>query len=210
MPSPAGARLRIRPPRSCYTCPVFHGTDLRNERKAGLYGGRDGGAHRRLRAGLDGQAGRGRAGDRGSAPRHRAILRRPERGDPRAVHGSGERTEPRQARAREGAASGAGHRGYAGHRQARPAVAQRGLPAHAPRQRRALRRRRSARGERSHRRHHGAGGPAGARGRSRGARRRRWRRPKRAERGSATPTARRRSGRPWWPTPTASPATSLR
>ena len=62
------------------------------------------------------------------------------------------------------AASRQGHRGDAGDRQARPAVAQRRLPADAARQRRAVRRGRPAGGQRPDRRDHGAGGAAGARG----------------------------------------------
>ena len=132
-------------------------------------------AHRRLRAGLDGTAGRERSRDRGAAPGDRGPCRADGRRGDRAVHRSGERAQPGPAGTGEGAASGQGHRGDAGDRQARPAVAQCRLPADPARQRRALRGRGPARGERPHRRHHGAGGPAGARGDLAAHARRRWR-----------------------------------
>ena len=140
-----------------------------------------------------------------------------ERDPDRPLHRGRERPQPGPAGARQGAAPRQGHRGDAGDRQARPAVAQRRLPADAAGQRREVRRGRPAGGERPHRRDHGAGGAAGARGDLAGAPRRRWRWPGAAGCGSATPTARRRSGglaravrrsgRPLRATPTGMPRT---
>ena len=70
----------------------------------------------------------------------------------RPLHRGGERAQPGPAGARQGAAPRQGHRRDAGHRQARPAVAQRRLPADAPGQRGAVRRRGPAGGERPDRR----------------------------------------------------------
>ena len=81
---------------------------------------------------------------------------------------------PDRPELRQGAAPRQGHRGDAGDRQARPAVAQRRLPADAAGQRRAVRRRRPAGGERPHRRDHGAGRASRSGRRSPGAPRRRW------------------------------------
>ena len=127
---------------------------------------------------------------------------------------------PDRPELRQGAAPRQGHRGDAGDRQARPAVAQRRLPADAARQRREVRRGRPAGGERPDRRDHGAGGAGRSARRSRGAPRRRWRWPGAAVCGSATPTARRRSGglaravrrsgRPLRATPTGMRRTSRR
>ena len=135
----------------------------------------------------------------------------------RPLHRGGERAQPGPAGARQGAAPRQGHRRDAGDRQARPAVAQRRLPADAPGQRREVRRGRPAGGERPHRRDHGAGGAGRSARRSPGAPRRRWRWPGAAACGSATPTARRRSGglgravrrsgRPLRATPTGTPGT---
>ena len=114
--------------------------------------------------------------------------------DPRAVHRGRERPQPGPAGAGQGAAPRQGHRGDAGDRQARPAVAQRRVPADAagtaacgsPRwtcRRRTTSPSASWRWSRSR----------SAR-RSQGARRRRWRWPRAAGCGWATRTARRRSG----------------
>ena len=96
----------------------------------------------------------------------------------RPLHRGGERAQPGPAGARQGAAPRQGHRGDAGDRQARPAVAQRRLPADAAGQRGAVLGGGPAGGERPHRRHHGAGGAAGARGDLASAPRRRWRWPR--------------------------------
>ena len=82
----------------------------------------------------------------------------------RPLHRGRERPQSGPAGARQGAAPRQGHRRDAGHRQARPAVAERRLPADAPGQRREVRRGRPAGGERPHGRDHGAGGAGGARG----------------------------------------------
>ena len=71
---------------------------------------------------------------------------------------------PNRPELRQSAASRQGHRGDAGHRQARPAVAERRLSVDAPRQWREICRGRPARGERPDGRDHGAGGAARARG----------------------------------------------
>ena len=57
-----------------------------------MYGGR--GAHHRLRAGLDGAAGRERARDRGAAPGDRGIRRAAGRDPDRPLHRGGERALP--------------------------------------------------------------------------------------------------------------------
>ena len=111
-----------------------------------------------------GAAGRERARDRGAAAGDRRLRRAAGRHADRPLHRGGERAQPGPAGARQGAAPRQGHRRDAGDRQARPAVAQRRLPADAPGQRREVRGGRPAGGERPHRRHHGAGGAAGARG----------------------------------------------
>ena len=72
-------------------------------------------------------------------------LRHPEgRTAHRPLHRGRERAQPRPAGAEAGAAPRQGHRGDAGDRQARPAVAQCRLPADAAGQRGAVRRRRPA------------------------------------------------------------------
>ena len=105
-------------------------------------------------------AGRERARDRGAAAGDRRLRRAAERHADRALHRGRERAQPGPAGTRQGAAPRQGHRGDAGDRQARPAVAQRRLPADAAGQRREVRRGRPAGGERPDRRDHGAGGAA--------------------------------------------------
>ena len=135
----------------------------------------------------------------------------------RPLHRGRERPQRRPAGARQGAAPRQGHRGDAGDRQARPAVAQRRLPADAPGQRGEVRRGRPAGGERPDRRASWRWWRRRSARRSPGGPRRRWRWPGAAVCGSATPTARRRSGglaravrrsgRPLRATPTGMPRT---
>ena len=165
-------------------------------------------------------AGRERARDRGAAAGDRRLRRAAAGHADRPLHRGRERPQPGPAGARQGAAPRQGHRGDAGDRQARPAVAQRRLPADAARQRREVRRGRPAGGERPDRRDHGAGGAGRSARRSRSAPRRRWRWPGAAGCSSATRTARRRSGglaravrrsgRPLRATPTGMRGTSRR
>ena len=153
------------------------GTELRNERLAVLVGG-----DRCASSATSGSAPRARAragsGSRRSGRRSKASSTQRKAQPDRPVHRGRERPQPRPAGTRQGAASRQGHRGDAGDRQARPAVAERRLPADAAGQRREVRRGRPARGERPDRRASWRWWRRPSARRSPGGPRRRWRWPR--------------------------------